>query len=286
MKERVIIFMTGQFRCFWKSWWNMLDMIIFPNMERLDISVCLGLDGHKKTNHEKWDIEERQLFQDVVHIVWNSINMNGELRLYWLDRNNKHLVRGVSSLKRYVDNRILEPHWFEYLVYRSGSCLEYAQFAQLYEQYHDYHYLLRFRADTLLRHPLMIHEPIGETWNAIFSSYFPSTDHFKDYIQPTGREYSIHEPDRQRWIMTLRKNLIYLIPFDQAAILCKIIAFYGDWDTPFENRYWFNAESQFRGCLRHHGFNIFEFSQEHDECFGYFLQEEALFPIYAIQRKF
>jgi hypothetical protein len=145
--------------------------------------------------------------------------------------------------------------------------------------------LLRIRTDVLFQHDMHLSflDVRTATWASAFSQLFPTHNvFFENHKQEMGREYSIYNVS-DRWIITLRKNLIYLLPFDQARIIADMILYYGDWDSPRHNAYWFNAESQFRGCLRHHGFTVFEYSQTHDECYDN--PDTERFPVYAIQRR-
>jgi hypothetical protein len=200
----------------------------------------------------------------------------------------------VASLEHYRNHQKLDPYWFEYLVHRSGSCFEYAQAARLYEklcpqhEFSDQDLLLRTRTDVLLRHPFHLdHHPTQVvTTRDMFRSLFPTCHHFDQWEEQGGREVSVFPPEflPGRWAITLRKNLVYLMPMQAGRVLLELARHYGDWDSVDQNRYWFNAESQFRGCLRNHHFTVWEFSQQKDECYGGFDDNPEDFPLYAIYR--
>jgi len=287
-----MIFMTGQYRNFWETWWNVVDLILLPNRARgMSIQLCLALDRQWKHHQCAWTDDDRQMFAIVLSSVWKGLGFEDHnLSIHWMDRENPYFRRAVASLERYVQKGRLAPHWFEYLIHRSGSCIEYAQFATLYDwctaNDRSADLLLRIRTDVLFRHTLHLAEPDLETatWQSVFADLVPAmASFFRGTVQPEGREYSIdNDPANGRWAITFRKNLIYLMPFDLARIVADMILYYGDWDSADENAFWFNAESQFRGCLRHHGFIVYEYSQICDECFGSF---DERFPLYAIQRR-
>lgn len=285
----LVVFITGAHRCFWDSWKNLVEKVILPNKHAFRIIVSTGID---KSTLAKETIPS---FEDRLVDEWTRLSLpDMDLHMTWVAKDNPHLKKAIASIDDYVQRGKLTPGWFDYLTRRSGSCIEYAQFACLYESIlkkYDFtpeDILLRFRTDTLLRHPLEVHAPnVHNNVEDVMHSFFPSSPFFhKGFVPAEGREGPILPKDRimDRWVLTLRKNLIYLMPFLNAKILLEVCDHFGDWDAPEDNAYWFNAESQFRGCLRLHNFTVFEFSQNKDECFGGFETSENDFPIYAIRR--
>lgn len=295
MKRRLFIFITGQYRSFWHSWNNMVENIIKPS-SKFEIHVCVGLDKMWKTQGHLWSPHEQQVFQNHLQNEWAILQYPTQHLLFeWIDRNDPYFQMSIQSLETYKDRNQLAQYWFNYLVYRSGSCIEYVQIVRLYEkicfQYeiNDDDLLLRTRTDILLRHTIHLDNlnpsSILPTKN-IFQSIFPSSHHFDYYEEQEGRETSIFPVvfQEKKWIITLRKNLIYIMPMKAGSFLLKIVKQYGDWDKLEWNNYWFNAESQFRGCFRTHHFTLWEYSQQKDECYGGFKDLEQDFPIYAIYR--
>jgi len=219
-----------------------------------------------------------------------------DLHIKWIDRDEPHYKKAITSIEDYLKKGKLPPHWFDYLTRRSGSCIEYAQFAKLYDDIiknKNYNFtpedlLLRTRTDILLRSEWNIHAPIiHSSVEMVMHESFPESPFFQNKFLPAvGREGPILPRFRidDRWVITLRKNLIYLIPILSARVIVGVADHFGDWDSVEDNAYWFNAESQFRGCLRLNNFTVFEFSQKVDECFGNFEISENEFPIYAIRR--
>lgn len=294
MKKRLFVFITGQYRKFWHSWNNLVVNLFKPNDPYFEIHVCVGIDKTWRSTGYLWAEGDREVFEKHLHKEWASIG-GKNIILQWVDCNNPYLQDAVSSLEDYREKNILTPYWFDYLVHRSGSCIEYAQIAQLYEiisskyEINDDDLMMRTRTDILLRHPICfdsIPPDVSSPTQKIFQNLFKGSQHFDQFEEPTGREVSIFPstPTQQNWIITMRKNLIYIMPLKAGKLLLELVRHYGDWDTPEHNTYWFNAESQFRGCFRNNGFTLWEHSQNKDECFGDFENLPDEFPLYAIYR--
>jgi len=293
--RRLAIFMTGQYRHFWMSWNNLVEKIITPLSPHFDISLSIGMDKKWKQRNGSllWSQEDMGEFEEKMRNEWSVVlNKPAEnLIIEWMDTSNPFFQSAVASLRHYVNTKRLSEYWFNYLVHRSGSCVEYAQFARLYEIYEkkfqiaDEDLLMRTRCDILLRHPFNINKlPLTEN---VFQQLVPTSTLFENYVEKEGYENSIHPtaiiPDR--WAITFRKNLVYIMPLKSAKIVMDVAIHYGDWDSVGNNTYWFNAESQFRGCLRFLQFRVWEHSQSKDECYeANFDDLEDDFPIYAIKR--
>lgn len=290
MKKKLFIFMTGQYRKFWHSWKNLVEKIIRPSDPMFEIHVSIGLDWNGGS------LIERNIFQTHLQNEWTLLQYPKEhLLLEWIDKTDPYFQQSVTSLEKYKNTNQITEYWFNYLVFRSGSCLEYVQIVRLYEkvcslyEFTDNDIMLRTRTDILLRHPMDI-QNINPTelisTKEMFQKLFPSTQHFDQYTDENGREVSIFPVcfKHNQWIITLRKNLVYILPMKAGSLLFKIVQYYGDWDMFELNPYWFNAESQFRGCFRAHNFTVWEYSQQKDECYGDFKNLKEDFPIYAIYR--
>lgn len=288
--KKLFIFITGQYRKFWHSWNNLVQMVIRPaTSSLLEVHVCVGIDWT-----ENW--KERDIFQTHLQNEWELLQYPLEhLTIKWINKTDPYFSVSIQSLANYRKKNQLDEYWFQYLVFRSGSCLEYVQIARLYKEICS-HYeiteddlLLRTRTDILLRHAMHLEniKPLEQTsTREIFQQLFPSSSHFDDYQEQQGRETSIFPScfQKNQWVITLRKNLVYLMPMKAGSLLFKIVQQYGDWDNVEANTYWFNAESQFRGCFRMHDFTVWEYSQQKDECYSDFESLKEDFPIYAIYR--
>lgn len=289
--RKLFVFITGQYRRFWHSWNNIVETILKPSNPFFEIHVCVGMDrsGHL------WGDKDRDIFETHLRNEWGLLQYPAQhLMMVWIDPQDSYFKKSVASLEHYLEQQKLDLYWFQYLVHRSGSCIEYAQISRLYEmvcfQYeiNENDLMLRTRTDILLRHPLQLDIfPTGKmSTKEIFQKLFPTCHVFDKWEEQGGREVSIFPPDfvKDRWIITLRKNLVYIMPLKAGSFLTKLADHYGDWDTPEMNNYWFNAESQFRGCFRLHHFTLWEYSQHKDECYDNFDNHHEDFPVYAIYR--
>lgn len=294
--RRLFVFTTGQYRRFWHSWNNMVEKILKPASLSFEVHVCVGLDRVWRLPEHLWDDKDRTIFETHLRNEWDLLQYPPQhLMVEWIEHDDPYLKQSIASLEHYHDQKTLDPYWFQYLVHRSGSCIEYAQISRLYDrvcsqyQIMEDDLMIRTRTDILLRHPLQldaIFPTEGVSTKQIFHTLFPTCHVFDKWEEQGGREVSIFPPHfvKDRWIITLRKNLAYLMPLSAGSFLIKLAMHYGDWDTPEMNRYWFNAESQFRGCFRLHHFTLWEYSQHKDECYGNFDNLPDDFPVYAIYR--
>lgn len=294
---RLYVFITGQYRTFWVSWKNLVEMVLKQARHLYEIHVCVGIDFIWQMDGFRWQEKDRTLFHTHLKNEWEEVLQlpPEHLMFEWIGHDNEFFNEAIVSLKKYMDEDILDPEWFNYLIYRSGSCIEYAQIVHLYErvceQYtiQDDDLMMRTRTDTLLRHPIDFNSlppSVGSPTKEVFENLFPASCHFKGKEETVGREFSIFpsQPVSDKWVITLRKNLIYILPLKAGSLLREVVQHYGDWDTINENTYWFNAESQFRGCFRCHDFTLWEYSQDKDSCYEGFENNLEDFPIYAIHR--
>jgi len=300
--RKLIIILTGQERSLWETWKNLKTMVLDPARDAgLDVVLGVCADDHSRARGFLWaSEEEKREFETRLVSLWKGWDDRARLYYRWAGRSDPLFVRARESLQAYRDRGALADYWYHYLVDRSGSCIEYAQFGRIYqvivenEVLQPDDLLLRTRTDILFRYPLdlsALSSPFlmnpETTLDGVIKALLPGTRHADlEFRERDDRESCIYPKVRlwNRWIITLRKNLIFVLPAVEAAVLTKIPTTFGDWDTEGENVYWFNAESQFRGCLRHHFFTVYEYSQDHDECFGDFSEKSSLLPVYGIQR--
>lgn len=286
--RKLWVFVTGQYRCFWHAWKNMVGMVLRPTAGGYEPRVCVGMD-------EAWG-GDRRIFETHLRNEWAALGFPpSHLIVVWVShRQDPYFRVAVASLEGHRRDGKLAEGWFDYLTRRSGSCLEYAQACRLLDAVGEDEIgkgdlLLRTRTDVLLTHPVCLDDvprpDRDRTTATVFRRLFPTCPLFDGWEEVPGREASMLPSifSNDRWCATLRKNLVYLMPMRAAWVLRDVVRRYGDWDDPRENEYWFNAESQFRGCLRQHGFTVWECSQEKDECHGG-VAGAADFPVYAIYR--
>lgn len=276
MGQRVFLFLTGKIRCLSKVLLNFIPNLIAPNQDK-EFRFFLGVDGN---------VEEAKLIVEPFRCYYASVH------LFKCTREMDFFIKGVSAVSKYLS--LLNDSWKDYLLVHSGSVLEYAQIAFLYQKAiqlfppEPTDLLLRMRTDVILCTPWIVREPLlFLDPSYVFTNMFPENKWVKNFVFKKDREGCILPSIREenKWVVSLRKNLLYIMPYQEGRNLEKIVLNYGVWDSPKENDYWFNAESQFRGYFRKQGFTVFDLCQSKDENF-----EEAvnldIFPVYAIQRKF
>lgn len=297
MRRRLFIFITGQYRTFWHSWNNLVEKILKPAVPFFELHVYVGMDDTWQTPIHLWQNDDRYIFETHLRNEWEILQYPAEhLSMEWIGYNNPYFKKAIVSLQHYRDNNQLDPMWFDSMVHWSGSCIEYAQIAQLYDRVcsqhtiHEEDLMMRTRTDILLRHSFDFNSlppNMSCSTKEVFEKLFPTSQDFQTMEEPIGREVSIFPsvPVPGRWVITLRKNLVYIMPLKAGSLLRELVQQYGDWDSWELNEYWFNSESQFRGCFRCHYFTLWEYSQKKDECYDNDFQNVPQdFPLYAIYR--
>lgn len=275
MKRRLFIFLTGQPRCFQTAFQSLIHSLIKPNQEWHEYYLFIGVDA-----------DEPLLIPDGSK-QWFSFLSSCLAR--------KQDCPDFEMGKQHLLKTPLCPSWKDYLLNRSGSVLEYAQFSLLFQQAialfppKTTDLLLRFRTDTILTTPWVLPRfppciLFSSSPLRVFTEQFPNAP-IRDWKPDESREGCILPPLRRpnKWIISLRKNLLYLTPYENGSWIQCVVRYYGKWDRPTENDYWFNAESQFRGLFRENGFLVLDFSQQKDEAHPS-CPPAPEFPIYAIQR--
>lgn len=272
--RKVVIIMTGQPRFMQKAIDSLGQFLVEPNPS-WEFFLFIGLDVDDTSSIAKLSVHKKFV----------------QIKMFQTTRES---LDSFSIGKKYVEKLSSLPwRWKDYLLNRSGSVLEYAQFFFVWEKAiqlvspRQGDLLLRARTDVVLLSPwtMLPFTPVLFSPNQVFRASFAGNHWVQSWSFPEDREGCIFPNPRKgdKWAIVLRKNLFYLMPYHQGNIIKQIAEKYGDWDSEDENLWWFNAESQFRGCLRQKGFTVFDFSQKLDERhnFGEHCQD---FPIYAIQR--
>lgn len=68
-----------------------------------------------------------------------------------------------------------------------------------------------------------------------------------------------------RYILTLRKNNLYIVRRDLFHVLPAFGFLYGTFHSPQSDDYWFNAEGQFRDACHFADLNIFDYSTDYED---------------------
>lgn len=278
MKRRLFIFFTGQPRFTRNAMLSLIQNMISPNLSEFSFHLFVGIDAPTLYSCQEIMDEFKTHFSFIL-----------------IKQARREDCPDFETGRDFLSGLELSLPWKTYLLDRSGSLLEYAQLSLLldtaYELFppNEKDLLLRFRTDTLLNTrwvlPRNEHSILfSSDPRAVFPAHFPDHD-FSEWKPDPTREGSILPLQRSptKWVISLRKNLIYLTPYMNGGHIKSLTRFYGKWDQATKNEYWFNAESQFRGFFRENGFVVFDFSQQKDECKSDKPHKHD-FPLYGIQR--
>jgi hypothetical protein len=174
-----------------------------------------------------------------------------------------------------------------------------------HEQVHSfsYEYVIRARTDTIFAKKIdfhwisfseeqiierlqliekkLLHEKMDSSYPSVFS-YFMSTLLSDDLIPnlnsllinylpseagnslPNAAELSDYLR-RGRYILTIRKNLLYIVRRSLFHAIPSIASLYGTFRSPHSDHHWFNAECQFQGACYHAGLSSHEYSSAFEE---------------------
>lgn len=163
-----------------------------------------------------------------------------------------------------------------------------------------YDYVVRARTDSIYAKPVDFHwldwteEQVGERWRRIQEvqgsasaqevfKYFMCTLWSEDVIpniphimaeyvpgptepeintSPAGIRRYLHEG---RYILTIRKNNLYVVRRDLFHFVPTLGTMYGFLRSPHSDAWWFNAEGQFRDACYYSCMSVFEYSSVSEE---------------------
>ena len=171
------------------------------------------------------------------------------------------------------------------------------------QQSFSYEYVIRARTDTIFAKKIdfhwisfseeqiserlqliekkLLHEKMDSSYPSVFS-YFMSTLLSDDLIPnlnnllinylpseagnsfPNAAELSDYLR-RGRYILTIRKNLLYIVRRSFFHAIPSIASLYGTFRSPHSDHHWFNAECQFQGACYHAGLSSHEYSSAFEE---------------------
>lgn len=82
---------------------------------------------------------------------------------------------------------------------------------------------------------------------------------------PTNAEEMVVYLRKGRYILTLRKNNLYLVRRELFYLIPSLADLYGHLRSPCSDDYWFNAEGQFRDACYYSCLDVFDYSTEFEE---------------------
>jgi hypothetical protein len=289
---RTVVIFTGALRTVKKTIrYLKQNVLIGPNV---DVFACVQNDTAQ--SEDEWTTWfKEQMGEHLKKIIWFSLEKYPE----WVKHRDLQLeyIHLDTSWKNYLRNSGSMIEYFQLqLAYMAMSH---------YEQEHNfrYDYLIRGRTDSIYAKPVDFHwlqwteqdvanrvqkikdeltlsnielSPVNvikyfmstilsddliPNLQYIFADYTPSPIE-KCPVDESGLYDYIHQG---RYILTLRKNNLYLVRRDLFYLIPTLGTMYGFMKSPIADNYWFNAECQFRDACYYSCLTIFEYSTLYEE---------------------
>jgi hypothetical protein len=288
---RIVVVYTGALRTIKKTIRYLKQNVLGLNV---DVFACVQNDTNE--SEDTWnEWFHQQLGDHLKDITWFSLEKYPEwIKLRDLQLNHLHIT---PQWKNYLKNSGSMIEYFQLqLAYMKMS---------FYEELHHfkYDYLIRGRTDSIYAKPIDFHwlkwtkeditsriEVIKEEMvlskleitsstlfkyfmctilsddlipnlSYIFADYTPSPTEIQPPIEDNYYDY-IHNG---RYILTLRKNNLYIVKRDLFHLIPTLGTMYGFMRSPISDNYWFNAECQFRDACYYSCLSIFEYSTLFEE---------------------
>jgi hypothetical protein len=100
----------------------------------------------------------------------------------------------------------------------------------------------------------------------IFADHVPNpADQIPDVLVPNFQTALNEYIKKGRYILTIRKNNLYIVRRDLFYLIPSLGTMYGLPRSPAADDYWFNAECQFRSACYYSGITIFDYSTMFEE---------------------
>jgi hypothetical protein len=266
------------------------NVLIHPDVH---VFACLQNDTHE--SEAEWNEWFRQelgnhiktitWFSDAYYPSW-ALEREIMLRHMPLEDGWKNYLRHSGSMVEYKQLQ---------LAYLAMSNHE--------QQSFSYEYVIRARTDTIFAKKIdfhwisfsqqqiterlqliekkLLHEKMDSSYPSVFS-YFMSTLLSDDLIPNLNRllikylpsEAETSPPNatelsdylrKGRYLLTIRKNLLYIVRRSLFHAIPSIASLYGTFRSPHSDHHWFNAECQFQGACYHAGLSSHEYSSAFEE---------------------
>ena len=259
----------------------------------VDIFACVQNDTSQSDNEwTSWFKE--QMGSHLKEITWFSIDKYP----HWITHRDLLLehIHLDNSWKGYLRNSGSMIEYFQLQ-------LAYMKMSKYENQNHfSYDYIVRSRTDSIYAKPIDFHwlqwtdEDVAKRVEAIrqemalsnieitpqnLLKYFMCTIISDDLIPnlefiladytpsqteitPNNSEFN-HYIKNGRYILTIRKNNLYIVRRDLFHLIPSLGTMYGFMKSPIADNYWFNAECQFRDACYYSCLSIFEYSTVFEE---------------------
>ena len=314
---KIAILYTGELRTIKKT----IDYFVNNILELYDCSVFASLQassyGQKLSENEystfikdklgirlkslNWIDKENKEYINISNNILNNLN------IYNLDS------RSIRYLKQNIDfNRLKETENIKTYLKSSGTLIEHFQIYQSYLSMIEFEnvnnikfdYVMRFRTDTILFKKLNLgifnfskenfdkklslyqSADILDTANKIINSFiFPELINQNRKIIKSEIKYIFEYLKKQKFVLVIRANLIYITNRENIDTISNIINEYAKKGHELEPSHYWNAENQFRSICIRNNIDMFNFENESDQEFFFnfdkdtFVDDKTIFGI-------
>lgn len=257
VSKKIAVFYTGSLRTFESTLDPFINHLLGPNQPNIHVFACLQNDKAEPNAMIASYLEER-LGKDVFKsIEWTDLK--DPFYQEWL-------------IQR-IENLPIQDYWKDYLK-TSGTVLEYTQFYKCFQamsqqslfQGWNYDYVVRLRTDVVVAHPIDFRTIPVDDFDGLIEWLYPERLKQGNFVEgpvrmrPKGTESN--DPlveasvDYKKWILSIRRNVFYILPGSCAHVIADIGRYFGDVRPRNDQEreqfpVWFDAESQLQlSCLQ------------------------------------
>lgn len=292
---KVAVLYTGALRTIRKTMRYFKQNVLLH--DDVHVFACLQNDTSLLASQQEDWIRDT-IGEHLISIEWFSLSSHQ----HWVQHRN-HLLNNMNIHDKTRD----------YLK-TSGSMIEYYQLQLAYiamtkyEKNWKYDYIIRVRPDTIFAKPIDFHwlhwsesdvemrlerirqelvesniesDPIPYFMNTIISdTLIPNCYHLIGTLclpNQSNPISNLHEYIKKgAYILTLRKNLLYIVRRDLFHLIPSLGTMYGTFHQKTHS-YWWDSESQFEAACYHSNITIYNYSTEFDDRSLYEYDEKRYF---------
>ncbi len=289
---RIAVILSGALRTIQKTMkYLKKNVLLTPEYE---LFICVQNDTAQ--SEEEWSTWWRQEVGPWIrNLTWFSMDRVADWVVHRerllahmpLEESWKSYLRNSGSMVEYVQLQL--------------AYLEITQYEQLNGFRYDY--VIRTRTDSIYAKPVDFHwlqwteQDVADRMNRIRNelqlshkdssppsvvTYFMSTLLSDEVIPNIERinASSLWNPTdsppmtasalhayltKGRYILTLRKNNLYVVRRDLFYMIPSLATLYGQFRSPYSDNYWFNAEGQFRDACYFSCVTVFDYTTDFEE---------------------
>ena len=213
-------------------------------------------------------IEQRNILLDNIHIenIWKEyLRTSGsmieyyQLQLAYLNMCSYEKTNNIKYdyiIKTRTDSIFMKPvdfHWLNWMENEISLRMEKIQ-----------NEMPNVDVDVLFTYFMctIISDDIIPNMNQIMANYTSSPIDCSRQWNPLYIKKYIEEG---RYILTIRKNNLYIVNRDYFYVIPSLGTMYGQFKYPYSDEYWFNAEGQFRGMCYYSCISVYDYSSIFEE---------------------